>query len=256
MLKTYYFLFLSFIIYSFLGWIIEVLYHIYKEKHFINRGFLYGPVCPIYGTSAVLLILSLTPFKNNYILVFIIGAIIVSILEYFTGYVLEMLFNTRWWDYSKEKFNINGYVCARFSIYWGIFSVILISIIHPNISNLIYFFNDRYGEKIYSILFALLVMDSVLTVKSLFDLKDIYKELQEILIEIKNNIEKLKLNATISTEAKLKLENKIEALTEIKERILRRLSFKHKLLIRSYPKLKSNKFEGALSQIIEKYKLK
>lgn len=252
-MQTYYFLFLSFIVYAFLGWTLEVLYHIYKQRRFINRGFLYGPICPIYGFSAVLFILVLNPFKDNIILVFIIGSLIASIMELITGYVLDLLFNTKWWDYSNEKYNFKGYVCARFSIYWGFIAIVFTQLIHPQVYKIIYFINNRYGEKIYSILFALILIDSVLTLNSLYELKNIYIELQDILSEIKNNLENL--NRSLPLEAKNKIENRIESLLEMRERVLKRISFKQKLLIRSYPELKSVRFNSALSHIIEKYKL-
>lgn len=252
-MKTYYFLFLSFIVYAFLGWLLEVLYHIYTEKRFINRGFLYGPICPIYGFSAVLFILVLNPFKNNIILVFIYGSLIASFLELITGYFLDWLFNTKWWDYSNEKFNFKGYICIKFSIYWGLIAVIFMNLIHPQVFKIINFINNRYGEKIYSILFALILIDSVLTLNSLYELRNIYIELHEILSEIKSNIDKL--NRSLPLDAKNKIENRIELLLEMRERVLNRISFKQKLLIRSYPTLKSSKFNNALSNIIEKHKL-
>lgn len=248
-----YYLFLSFLIYSFFGWTIEVLYHIYKDKRFINRGFLYGPICPIYGFSAVVFIIALTPFRNNFIITFIIGSLIASIIEYITGYFLEILFHSKWWDYSNEKLNIKGYVCLKFSIYWGVFAVIFMKLIHPKINNIILFISDKYGEWVYNLLFACILIDAVLTINSLFELKSIYIELQEILTEIKNTLDKL--SESVSIETKIKLENKIESLNFIKEKVLNRLSFKQKLLLRSYPKIKSYKFESALQHIKEKYKL-
>lgn len=252
-LNRFYYLFLSFIIYSFFGWTIEVLYHIYKNKRFINRGFLYGPVCPIYGFSAVVFIISLTPFKNSFILTFLIGSIIASIIEYITGYLLEIFFHSKWWDYSNEMFNIKGYICLKFSIYWGIFAVLFMNIIHPKINNVILFISEKYGEGLYNILFACILIDAVLTINSLFELKSIYIELQEILTETKNTLDKL--SEAVSAETKLKLENRIENLNFIKEKILNRLNFKQKLLLRSYPKIKSNKFENALQHIKEKYRI-
>ncbi|MCX7951565.1 MAG: putative ABC transporter permease [Clostridiales bacterium] len=252
-MKTYYFLFLCFIVYSFLGWLLEVLYHIYTQKRFINRGFLYGPICPIYGFSAVLFIILLNPFKNNPISVFLLGSLIASFLELITGYILDLLFNTKWWDYSNEKLNFKGYICARFSVYWGLIAVIFMDLVHPEVFKLINFINTRYGEKIYSVLFALILIDSVLTLNSLYELKNIYIELHDILSEIKSNMDKL--NRSLPYDAKTKIENRIESLLEMRERVLNRISFKQKLLIRSYPTLRSKRFSNALSHIIEKYKL-
>ncbi|WDC83760.1 putative ABC transporter permease [Caloramator sp. mosi_1] len=252
-MNKFYYIFLSFLIYAFFGWIIEVLYHIYKDKRFINRGFLYGPICPIYGFSAVVFIITLAPFKNNPLIVFLIGLVIASIIEYLTGYLLEVLFHSKWWDYSNERFNIKGYVCLKFSVYWGVFAVIFMNLIHPKIDKLILCINEKFNIWIYNVLLTCILLDALLTINNLFKLKSIYIELQDILTEIKSTIEKL--SETVSIEARLKLESRIETLSYVKEKILSKLSFKQKLLLRSYPKIKSNKFENALQHIKERYKL-
>jgi len=248
-LARYYYLFLCFIFYSFLGWIIEVLYHIYKDKRFINRGFLYGPICPIYGFSAIILIITLENIKHP-LVIFIIGSIVASIIEYITGYLLELFFNTKWWDYSNEKFNIKGYICLKFSIYWGLFSLIFIKLIHPNVSSFVTILNQKYGEILYNILFIIFLIDALLTLNSLLELKSIFIELQEILNEIKSVIDKR--NEIIKLETNL--EYKIESLIYLKNRVLNRLSFKQRMLIKSYPRLKSIKFNNELQQIIQHVK--
>ncbi|CDF58266.1 putative ABC transporter permease [Thermobrachium celere] len=250
-MERYHYLFLCFIFYSFLGWIIEVLYHIYKDKRFINRGFLYGPICPIYGFSAVILIITLGKYKNP-LLIFIIGSLIASIIEYITGYLLELFFHTKWWDYSNEKYNIKGYICLKFSIYWGAFSLVFIKLIHPNVSKIITTINQKYGEIVYNIILVIFIMDTLYTINSLIELKSIFIELKEILDEIKNTIEMR--NEMIKLENNL--EGRIENLIYLKNKILNRLSFKQKLLIKSYPKIKSIKFENELQHVIQHIKEK
>ncbi|HBB29668.1 MAG TPA: hypothetical protein DC000_10580, partial [Clostridiales bacterium] len=111
MSTNFYVNFIYFIMYSVIGWICEVIFCSIPEKKFINRGFLNGPLCPIYGFGALIVIFFLTPFKDSIFLVFIFGLIVTSTLEYFTSYAMEKLFHSKWWDYSNNRFNINGRVC-------------------------------------------------------------------------------------------------------------------------------------------------
>lgn len=122
--------FLYFILYSVLGWIYETALCSVKEKHFVNRGFLNGPYCPIYGTGAVLFILLLGRERSP-LLIFVFGAIIASAVEYATSFFMEKIFNARWWDYSEFKFNLRGRICLGASLVFGAFAVLLIKFIHP-----------------------------------------------------------------------------------------------------------------------------
>ena len=108
--------FLLFIIYSFLGWLIEIIVCSISEKHFTPRGFLIGPYCPIYGFASIIMITLLNKYFNDPLIVFILSAIIASVLEYFTSYIMEKIFNARWWDYSDRKLNINGRICLENSV--------------------------------------------------------------------------------------------------------------------------------------------
>ena len=105
-----------FFIYAFFGWCIEVVFCGLNEGHFINRGFLNGPVCPIYGVGGVIVVLCLTPIKDNIFLLFVGSALLTSILELITGFALDKIFHARWWDYTDMPFNIGGYICLKFSI--------------------------------------------------------------------------------------------------------------------------------------------
>lgn len=106
-------------IYSVIGWCLETTLVFINTKNFINRGFLIGPYCPIYGFGAVLMILYLTQYRDNILTVFILGAVTCSVLEYLTSYFMELLFKTRWWDYSNHKFNLNGRICGQNSLLFG-----------------------------------------------------------------------------------------------------------------------------------------
>ena len=126
-----------FVLYAFLGWVCEDLYCGIPAKKFINRGFFYGPYCPIYGVGALLVLYPLLFVKDYPILVFILGVIITSTLEYITSWVMEILFKTRWWDYSERFMNINGRVCLLNSTLFGIMSIVVVYIIHPVIQDIV-----------------------------------------------------------------------------------------------------------------------
>lgn len=123
-----------FLIYAFLGWCMEVVYAAFKTKSFINRGFLNGTVCPLYGAGAVFVIISLDPVKNHPFLIFILSMLITTTIEFLTGLILELLYHKKWWDYSMRKFNIKGYVCLEFSLIWGALCLLVYDILQPFIT--------------------------------------------------------------------------------------------------------------------------
>ena len=122
---------LYFVIYSFLGWILETIFALFVLGKFVKRGFLYGPVCPIYGFGAIILIESLKKIKTNTVGKFFISMIAFTIFEYVVSVVLESLFGLRWWDYTGEPFNFQGRISLAYSIAWGIIGTIFVEKIHP-----------------------------------------------------------------------------------------------------------------------------
>ena len=120
-----------FFIFAFLGWVMETLYSIYTLGHFTKRGFLYGPICPIYGFGALMLILFLAKYRNNNLKLFIYAAIIFSAFEYVVSYGLDALFAMHWWDYTNEFFNLNGRISIFYSFAWGIIAIIFINHVYP-----------------------------------------------------------------------------------------------------------------------------
>ncbi|RSX50618.1 putative ABC transporter permease [Bifidobacterium callimiconis] len=120
--------------YSFLGWVYETILVSVQERRFVNRGFLNGPLCPIYGTGAVVAIVVLTPLKDTPMAVltmFLLGAVGASVLEYATSWVMEKAFHARWWDYSHFKFNLNGRICLIGAIVFGVFGVLIVDVAQP-----------------------------------------------------------------------------------------------------------------------------
>lgn len=157
--------FLLFIIYSFLGWLIEVINCSIIEKKLVNRGFLLGPVCPIYGCGAVIITLFLTNYKDDWIIVFCMAVILCGILEYFTSWAMEKIFNTRWWDYSHNKFNINGRICLETMIPFGLLGLVIIYILNPFLYNILNNIPQNIVDIISFIILIILLVDIILSFK-------------------------------------------------------------------------------------------
>ena len=120
-----------FFVYSFLGWLWETAYVSVRKKKFVNRGFINGPLCTIYGMGAVSIYLILKPFGDNLAVLYIGGVVVATILEYITGWLMEKIFHTRWWDYSHRKYNLQGYISLGTSLGWGVFTVLLFEVLQP-----------------------------------------------------------------------------------------------------------------------------
>lgn len=159
-----------FMIYAVGGWCLEVSYHVVTTGHFINRGFLNGPVCPIYGFGMILVIVCLLPLKDNKLVMFFGSIVLATLLELAVGFLLEKLFHERWWDYSKEPFNFHGYICLKFSIEWGIACLIVVDVLHSFFAGVIKHFPKTPGIILLIICFAVFAADcaaTVITVKGL-----------------------------------------------------------------------------------------
>ena len=133
---------LYFFIYALLGWILETLYAIYDVGYFYKRGFLYGPICPIYGYGAIMLILFFSNFKKHTLKLFFYSGIVFSAFEYVVSYILEACFQMSWWDYTNDFLNLNGRISIFFSFAWGIIAILFIDRIHP--------FIEKHMEKLFN----------------------------------------------------------------------------------------------------------
>lgn len=162
-----------FFIYSFLGWLVEVGYAYMNQKKFVNRGFLHGPICPIYGTSILSMVLLLNNFNGNLFSLFIITTLITSTMEYFTGYLLEKIFKKKYWDYTDDPFNIHGRICIPFSIMWGTVSIGVIKIVHPIVSLVVNSFSINLLIFIIYSLFIFFILDLSSTLAKFINLKKI-----------------------------------------------------------------------------------
>ena len=148
--------YLMFFIYSFVGWVIEVIYYGITEGKFINRGFLAGPLCPVYGLGFYAAIWIFEPFKDNFLILFFGMATACTIVELIAGFILYHAFHMRWWDYSDYKLNLGGYICLRFFIYWGIAASLGMYVLHPTVKWLIAHIN--YPVRIGILIFFTIVL--------------------------------------------------------------------------------------------------
>lgn len=158
-------LFAMFVTYSFLGWLMEVVFKLIETRKFVNRGFLMGPICPIYGFAGVFTYLILTDFSNNILLLFIMSVTSFAVLEYFSSWALEYLFHTRWWDYSHKKYNINGRICLRNLLFFGIIGCLGVYILNPFVMDIIDMINPSILRIVSCVLLIILILDLIMSIK-------------------------------------------------------------------------------------------
>lgn len=165
--------FLLFMIYSFIGWIIEVINFLFISRKFINRGFLIGPYCPIYGFGSILMIAFLHPYMEDPLVLFVMVVTICSVLEYTTSYLMEKLFKARWWDYSHNKFNLNGRICLGTMLLFGLGGCIILYAANPIITHFLFFIPDMVLTIITIILFVIFLIDNLISFKVILNFKKV-----------------------------------------------------------------------------------
>lgn len=180
---------LIFYAYCFIGWIWETFYVSIRAGKFCNRGFLHGPFLPIYGSGAIVILLSTFAIRENLMLVYIIGMISSTILEYFTGDAMQRIFGVRYWDYSKHRFNLKGHICLGVSLGWGLFSVLLVRFINPPVMDLVTAIPYRFTEILTHGLTIVLAVDTTVSVYEALDLKRILREMEEKVSDVRERVE-------------------------------------------------------------------
>lgn len=180
-----------FFIYSFLGWIMEVTLTLITDKKFVNRGFLLGPCCPIYGCGCILLNLLLHNYTNNILVLFILTMFTCSLLEYITSFLMEKIFKLRWLDYSQMKFNINGRICLETMTPFSILGVLAIKFATPFFITNINKLSEKTILIISIILITLFIIDVIISLTIVFKLKFVSKNIKkDSTLDIKNAIKK------------------------------------------------------------------
>lgn len=213
--------FLLFIIYSFAGWVMETLWVSWCNKRLVDRGFLIGPYCPIYGFGALLIVLFLGKLSFSPILVFLMTVFVCGALEYFASWIMEKIFKARWWDYSNVKFNLNGRICLKNLIAFGVMGLAVIYIINPNLEIWIDYFINKENLRVFAfVLWTVFIMDFVVSTIVVYGFRRVTE----------------KVNAE-------RIGDNTEQITNMVRKLLSEKSFFHRRFIEAYPKLEAIKIK-------------
>lgn len=217
---TFFELYAYFMIYSFLGWAMESAYVSITTKKWVNRGFVNGPICPIYGTGALLIILVLGPVAENVPLLFLGGFFIATVVEYLIGAAMEKLFHATWWDYSEKPFNLKGRVCLERSVEWGVLSAFVMRVVQPAVAGFTAAIPKAWGELAGTVFLAYLAVDTTITVLHVLRFNEKLETLSESHASLRERLEGTKLYGT-RQEIIAHFENMpaMEMLRELKERM-------------------------------------
>ena len=268
---------LLFFIYGFLGWCAEVAFAACKNGRFVNRGFLNGPICPIYGFGLIGVVLLLAPLKGNLWLLFIGSCVITTLIELVTGFLLEKLFHAKWWDYSDMPLNIGGYVCLLFSLIWGVAGMLIVLWVHPPIYGIVHRLPRLLVGIMDGAFLAMLAVDLAATLATIRKLSHRLARITLLADEIhdlSNGIGESIAEKTLAARQKLeteqqkmeqsreRLEEKKEQsreqieqrLAELREKVDAALSergFGHRRLLEAFPNLKSQRNPESLRKLRE-----
>ena len=218
---------LLFFIYACLGWGCEVAFAAVKEGRFINRGFLNGPICPIYGFGVVGVVLALKPVSENLWLLYVGSAILTTAIEFVTGFALEKLFHARWWDYSGMPLNIMGYVTLPFSLVWGAACLVIVRWVHPAFVGVVHALPFALIIGLDSAFGAVFMVDLCATVSSVRKLSQRLRKLTELgeeLHAISDDIGQTISGTTLA--AKERVVSGGEAITEARAQVERQIGEK------------------------------
>lgn len=253
-----------FILYSFAGWVLESVSKTIAQRKFVNSGFLHGPFCPIYGFGALIMLLCLSFLRERPLLLFIAAFFILSVWEYLVGLFLEKVFKTKYWDYSNLKFNIQGRVCLKNSIFWGILGVLFICYIHPWIENYVVILPVNLLFYIDIMIGIAIIVDLVVSIIAITNFETAVTKLNELGDTIKEKVEELKGLKSVTKVKTVEIEkSSIENIEKvIKELKLRQARLKLKIyrqanrLKKAFPSMKSEVITAFLNQKIDLKKLK
>lgn len=279
------------LIYGFLGWCGEVAFAAVKHGKFVNRGFLNGPICPIYGFGVLIVTVVLNPIANNIPLLFVGSVVFTSLLEFITGFILEQLFHEKWWDYSNVRFNIKGYICLRFSLLWGVAATLIVLFLHPSVMWLVGKIPFTLGIVLLCVLSAAFIADLVFTLIGILGLPKRMRAITEVELalrklsddigegvantvfaaqsakktvedksgELKTAIsdKNAEFRATVqhkNAELAESLADKRRRLDELKAKYakLTRSHFQHRRIMNAFPNLQNGRFKSALEKIRER----
>lgn len=269
---------LYFFMYSFCGWLMETVLCSFQEKHFVNRGFLNGPFCPIYGCGIVLILIFLLPVRDGIgklwvavPVIFAVGAFLASVVEYFTSWLMEKLFHARWWDYSGYRFNLNGRICLWISLAWGGLATVFVYLIQPWFEafvELLYGWNARLPVILAAGMCALLAVDCTVSfriaraignkLEQLDKLGALIREhldrlpsAQDVVLKLESTFDRLEekrrenrtetvVEETLSDKAAAALRAKVAELREMRDRLMLETKGLQKRMLRAFPSMRQS----------------
>ena len=191
---------LFFFLYCFLGWVWESCYVSAKRRQWVNRGFLHGPMLPIYGTGAVIILLATIPVRDSLWLVFLLGMLAATALEYVTGAAMEALFKVRYWDYSHKKFNFQGQICLESSLAWGFLTILMTRMIHKPIEALALWLPSSVLTGVTMVVTVIFAADFALSFKAALDLRDVLVRMEQAKDELEKMQRRLDVILAVSEE--------------------------------------------------------
>lgn len=281
-MKLYHFIMYLFI-YGVLGWCVEVAFAAVRERRFVNRGFLKGPICPVYGFGVGLVVMLLSDHSANLLVLYGTSVVLVTAIEWITGFLLEKIFHNKWWDYSDLPLNLNGYVCVLFSFIWGIACVFIVRVVHPLIEAAVDILPLWTGWLICVVFLGILLADLYVTASEILKLNKRLKYIEELTADLHQFSEQL--GAGISKRVIKAAEWQEEKTEDVKERVedvrermddmkeqaqdiwermeelrekLQKASDQNsktvKRLLKAYPKMKSRQYKEALEELKERLK--
>ncbi len=243
-----------FILYSFLGWVMESIFRSICERKIINTGFLRGPFCPIYGIGATIMFLFLEGFENKPILLFFISIIVLTIWEYVVGVFLETVFHTKYWDYSDHKINFQGRICLTNSICWGVLGLLFVKYIHPFVQELMAKIDTGLLNYILAILLVVFIGDTITTIIHVKNIKSTLENIEKINREIKEKLKevrKLKKEKEEKSTAAESIQQGLEKLKKKRNRTILHLYKNVYRLKKAFPAINTQEITEILNQKIE-----
>ena len=247
-------LLVCFIVYSFLGWIMESIFRSFCEKKVINTGFLIGPVCPIYGAGSIIMIASMNWLQGKIIEIFLISVLFLTFWEYIVGVFLEKAFKTKYWDYSDHKFNFQGRICLTNSIYWGLLGVGFINIIHPFVWGVIEKFDTNIFSWIIYISLGILIVDTIISIIKVKNIKVDLKKVEDIGDEIKEKLNEIKAITKEKSSEKVKMKENMQKVVDelkVKQARMSRKLYRYVVrLKRAFPAINTKEITEILNKKI------
>ena len=237
-----------FLIYAFAGWCLEVIYAAVSRGEFVNRGMLNGPICPIYGFGFVFVIFALSPVENNLPLLFVLSTLLTTLLELAGGFILEKAFRIRWWDYSKEPLNLGGYICAKFSLLWGLACCVALRLVHPAVRAGVALVPRSAGWAIVIGLYIVLLVDFVETLRVLLGLRARVRRIAEVEREIR--VVSDRIGEAVSGGA-MRLMDATEWLARLRDDLYGRMPRRMRRLMRAFPHVRE-KYMSRVEELNEK----